>query len=260
MIFDLFLMAWKQVALMMFILWVVQVKTKNASYVDLGWVTGIWMSCFLFAVRTGPLNLRKEILLILVSLWTTRLGTLLVLRLNKEDSRYTKIRNDWKKFQNFKFFLMYQFQGLISVALSWGYLIICLNSVHDFSPLEYGGVLLWIVGFVGEAMADNQLKLFKADPSNEGKICEEGLWHYSRHPNYFFEWVMWLAYFLMALAAPFGWTAVVMPILMYYFLMHVSGVPLAEEQSLRTKGEDYRRYQKTTSVFMPLPRKKSWDF
>ena len=259
MILNLLMAAWALTATVMFIFWLIQVKTKNASWVDIGWVLGLLICCWSYVKATGPQNPRNAMLLILVTLWAARLGSLLIARMrkdNQEDSRYAKIRADWKTHQHLKFFLMFQFQGLLDVILSWGFLLICLNPAKNFSVLEYLGVMVWIIGFIGESMADAQLKAFKADPTNKGKTCQQGLWNYSRHPNYFFEWLMWVAYFVMAIpAASYGWSACVLPVLMYYFLIHVSGVPLAEAQSLKSKGEEYRRYQQTTSMFVPWFKK-----
>ncbi len=256
---DLLLNAWSLTALLMWALWLVQVKTKNASWVDIGWTFGLLICCWLYVRFTGPLNPRTLVLLIFVTLWAARLGSLLIARLikdKKEDSRYVKIRADWHTHQNLKFFFFFQFQALLDVILSWGFLLICLNTSQEFSVLDYLGMAVWVVGFVGEILADQQLKRFKADAANKGKTCQVGLWNYSRHPNYFFEWLMWVAYFLMALpVAPYGWTACILPILMYYFLIHVSGVPLAEAQSLKSRGEEYRRYQQSTSMFIPWFKK-----
>jgi len=259
MIIHLLLTAWGYVAFMMFVLWFMQVKTKNASLLDIGWTAGLLICCWVYATGTGTLNPRKMLIFVLVGFWAVRLAGLLAVRLlrdRREDRRYARIREEWKTRQDLKFFFMFQFQGLLDVILSWGYLVICMNPSKNFSTFEYLALGVWIVGFVGEFIADGQLQAFKADPVNKARTCEYGLWYYSRHPNYFFEWLMWLAYFLMAVVAPFGWSVVISPVLMYYFLMHLSGVPLAEAQALRTKGDEYRRYQKTTSMFIPLPKRK----
>jgi steroid 5-alpha reductase family enzyme len=100
------------------------------------------------------------------------------------------------------------------------------------------------------------MKRFKADPANKGKVCEAGMWRYSRHPNYFFESLVWWAYFLFALGSPFGWTTVFCPLLMLWFLFRVTGIPLTEEQAVRSKGDAYREYQRTTSAFVPWFKKK----
>lgn len=259
MMLDLLLTAWGYVALLMVMLWLFQVRYHNASYVDIGWTFGLLVCALVYAAGTGEINTRKIILLIMVALWAFRLGGLLIGRLKRdphEDSRYAKIRADWKTHQHLKFFLMFQFQAFLDVVLSVGFLLICLNPSTDISWIEYVAMMLWVAGFIGESAADRQLKMFKENPANKGRTCQEGLWYYSRHPNYFFEWLMWFAYFIMALAAPLGVIALLMPVLMYYFLMHVSGVPLAEAQSLKTKGEEYRQYQRSTSIFVPLPKRK----
>jgi steroid 5-alpha reductase family enzyme len=121
--------------------------------------------------------------------------------------------------------------------------------------LEAAGVAIWLVGLIGESIADGQLAAFKADASNHGRVCDVGLWRYSRHPNYFFEWTIWIGYAVFALASPWGWLALAMPALMLHFLINVTGVKATEEQALRSKGERYREYQQRTSMFIPLPRK-----
>ena len=125
------------------------------------------------------------------------------------------------------------------------------TSRPGLDPVEWVGIALWLFAVAGESLADYQLKQFKADSANHGQVCQIGLWHYSRHPNYFFEWLIWVAWFIFALGSPYGWMAVVCPLLMLYFLFKVTGIPATEAQALRTRGEEYRRYQQTTSVFVP---------
>jgi steroid 5-alpha reductase family enzyme len=256
----LLLKAWGLVALMMTALWFVQVKTKNASYVDIGWTLGLGICVIVYAMHANGLDLRKVFILMLVLAWCARLTKLLTQRLLKdpsEDSRYARIRVDWKTNQNFKFFWMFQFQGFLDVVLSWPFLLICFNQRQSFHPLEIAGIALSLISLLGESIADQQLRDFKNNPSNKGKTCDVGLWYYSRHPNYFFEWLIWVGYFIFALTAPWGITAIIAPMLMIIFLLKVSGIPLAEAQALKTKGEAYRHYQATTSMFVPLPKRKS---
>jgi steroid 5-alpha reductase family enzyme len=111
----------------------------------------------------------------------------------------------------------------------------------------------WAVGLPGEAVADAQLARCKRDPSRRGRTCREGLWRYSRHPNYFFEWVIWVGFFVVALGSPWGWTTVIAPALMLHLLLHVTGIPAAEAASLRSRGDEFRHYQQTTSAFVPWP-------
>jgi steroid 5-alpha reductase family enzyme len=110
---------------------------------------------------------------------------------------------------------------------------------------------LWLLAMLGESAADAQLNRFRSDPANKGKTCRVGLWNYSRHPNYFCEWLVWVAYFIYALGSPGGWMAVYAPALMYLFLTKVTGIKATEEHAVRSRGEDYREYQRTTNAFFP---------
>jgi steroid 5-alpha reductase family enzyme len=131
-----------------------------------------------------------------------------------------------------------------------------MNPQPRLSPLEWAGLSLWVVALLGETAADAELKRFKADPANKGKTCRKGLWNYSRHPNYFFEWLIWVAFFLAALASPYGWISLLCPVLMFIFLFKVTGIPMTETQALKTRGKDYRDYQRTTSMFVPWFKKR----
>src|SRR5207253_10734062 len=115
---------------------------------------------------------------------------------------------------------------------------------------------LLAVSSAGESTAYRQLLHFKMEPENAGRTCQVGLWRYSRHPNYFFEWLMWVAYALFAAASPWGWLASACPLVMLYLLIRVTGIPPNEAQALRTRGEEYREYQRATSAFMPWLRRR----
>ena len=244
---------------LMLVLWVIQLRTKNAGVVDLGWVLGLVILAALYSFQDIGYPIRKLLILAMVSLWALRLAFLLLRRLSrdqKEDSRYQKIREGWKTNVNLKFLFFFQFQAILDVILSTPFLIVSLNPRIRLSGFELLGILIWFIAVIGESLADEQLYKFKSDPQNKGKTCQVGLWQYSRHPNYFFESLVWIGYFVFALGSPWGWVSVFCPILMLYFLLKVSGVPLAEEQSLLSRGEEYRQYQRTTSVFVPWFRKK----
>lgn len=257
-IISLLGIGWLAAALLMLALWCVQRKTKNAGWVDFGWVVGLMILAGVYALATSGPGMRRYIIFAMVVLWGMRLGSLLWKRLTQEkieDKRYQKIRADWKTNVDLKFFFMFQFQAFLGVVLSAPFLFACLNPQLRLSGWELLGILVWAAGLLGETLADEQLKNFKKEPANKGKVCESGLWYYSRHPNYFFEWVVWVGFFIFALGSPLGWVAIISPALMLYFLLKVTGVPLAEEQSLKSRGDAYRDYQRRTSIFLPLPKR-----
>lgn len=246
------------VSALMFILWLYQVARKNAGVVDLGWALGLVIMCGSYVLLAPGFLTRKLLIFALVGCWGARLSWLLIGRLRRdseEDSRYQRIRAGWGDHINLKFFFFFQFQALLDVLLSVPFLIICLNPQPQLSLVEIIGALVFVAAISGETLADQQLSRFRADKTNKGKICQDGLWAYSRHPNYFFEWMTWVAYFIMALGSPYGVLAIVSPLVMLFFLMKVTGIPMIEEHALKTKGEAFREYMRTTSYFVPLPRR-----
>jgi steroid 5-alpha reductase family enzyme len=142
--------------------------------------------------------------------------------------------------------------------LSAPMLLAAFDEDPRLGALAWTGAALWACAATLEGTADRQLRSFKAEPANAGKTLRTGLWRYSRHPNYFFQWLTWVAYALVALEAPYGWIGLVAPALMLYLILFVTGVPPSEESSLRSRGEEYRRYQRETSSFVPwFPRAQS---
>lgn len=237
----------------MSLIWLGQLKNKNAGLVDVAWAFSFPLLAILYNLYTEGYELRKHIITALVLVWGLRLGIYLFQRNwnAPEDGRYAQLRKEWGAKANVKMFLFFQFQAVLAVLLSIPFLLISLNKMPAISLLEIVGIGIWVIGFLGESIADAQLKRFKKRPENKGKVCDAGLWFYSRHPNYFFEWVIWVAYFIFALASPFGWLSIISPLLMLHFLINVTGIPATEEQILKSKGEQYRKYQKTTSGFIP---------
>ncbi len=234
--------------------WLWQVRTRNAGWVDVGWALGLAVMAIL-AAALGPAPLERRILVGLMGgLHGLRLGLHLWRRVATEpheDGRYQAIRAAWQTGLNAKFFLFFQGQALLDVFLGLPFLLAAWNPRPGLHPLEWAAALLWLAAWIGEALADGQLRQFKARPDSKGRTCREGLWRLSRHPNYFFEWLVWVAYLLLALTAPWGWIAVLCPALMLYFLLRVTGIPYTEAQSLRSRPEDYARYQRETSSFIP---------
>ena len=246
------------VATLMFVLWLIHLAMKNASIVDAGWAGGIGTLAIVYALRAEGDPLRAWVIASMGALWGLRLASHLLKRIlgEPEEGRYVQLRRDWKTNLGLKFFVFFEFQAVLGVVLSIPLLIPTLNPRPGLSILEIAGVALWLVAIAGEAIADAQLRGFKADPSNRGRTCRAGLWNYSRHPNYFFEWLIWVSFALFALGSPWGWLGLVSPALILYFLLKVTGIPATEAQSLRSRGEEYRRYQETTSAFVPWFHKR----
>lgn len=246
------------VFLIMSALWLLGMRNRNFSYVDIGWSANFAVLSLLYAAFGDGWPTRKWIIAAMFSLWSLRLAGHLAKRIigEPEEGRYVELRQRWAGNLNAKFFGFFQLQALLNVVLATPLLIACLNPQPRLHPLEAVGVAIWLMGLIGESIADGQLAAFKHDASNRSKVCDAGLWRYSRHPNYFFEWTIWIGYAVFALASPWGWLALAMPALMLHFLINVTGVKATEEQALRSKGELYREYQRRTSMFIPLPPKK----
>ena len=131
------------------------------------------------------------------------------------------------------------------------FLEICLNPEPQLSAFEIVGFVVWLGSLIGESVSDHQMNQFKRNPRNKGRVCQEGLWKYSRHPNYFFESCIWWGYFIFALGTPGTAYVIYAPLVILFLLLKVTGVPLAEAQSLKTRGEEYKQYQRRTSMFVP---------
>jgi steroid 5-alpha reductase family enzyme len=150
-------------------------------------------------------------------------------------------------------FQFFQFQAVLLVALSVPFLLAARNPAPELRPVEYIAAGLWFLALLGETLADSQLAAFKRSPANRGRVCDAGFWRWTRHPNYFCEWMVWVAFALFALASPWGWIALYCPALMLFFLLKITGIKYTEDQLLRSKGEAYRAYQQRTSAFIPWP-------
>jgi steroid 5-alpha reductase family enzyme len=241
-------------------LWLLGLRYRNFSYVDIGWSANFTVLAVLYASLTEGWAVRRWLIAAMVAFWSVRLAAHLATRIlgEPEEGRYVQLRSEWGATGNLnaKFLAFFLFQGLLNVFLILPLLLACLDPTPGLRPLEWAGIAVWAIGLLGESLADRQLAAFKRDPGNRGKVCAVGLWRYSRHPNYFFEWTIWIGYALFALASPFGWIGLGAPLLMLHFLVNVTGVKATEEQALRSRGDAYRDYQATTSAFVPLPPKK----
>ena len=168
-----------------------------------------------------------------------------------EDGRYQRLRESWGERFQARMLVFFQGQALLAVLFSLPPLV-AMGAVRPrLDLLDAAGALLWLAAVGGEVLADRQLAAHRADPANRGRTCRRGLWRYSRHPNYFFEWLHWWAYALIAWGAPFFWVTVAAPFVMLIFVLFISGIPPTEARALASRGEDYRRYQRSTSAFFP---------
>ncbi len=246
----------------MVLVWAWAYKIKNAGVVDIFWSYNFPLIAFILLGLAPGDPVRKWWICGMVIVAGLRLGTHLLVRvvshIDEEEGRYKQLRKDWAPHASRKFYWFFQFQAISNVLLAIPFFIITSNrspTTAGLSVLEYAGIALWIISIVGESLADRQLQTFKRDPKNKGQVCDVGLWAYSRHPNYFFQWLMWMAYFVFALASPYGYLAVISPAIILYLLLRVTGIPATEEQSIRSKGHLYRAYQQKTSAFVPWWRK-----
>ena len=254
----LFLIAIACSALLMSVLWLVQVRTSNATAADAGWAGCILVCVLLYGALGGGDRTRGLCLVAMAFLWGGRLIRLVLARCKgPEDARYARLRAEWGSTAGRMFFGLYMLQAFVAALVSVPYLVSAADPSTALRPTETAALALWCAAFALEVLADAQLRAYKASDAGKGKVCDVGLWRYSRHPNYFFEWLMWVALALFASGAPHGHLAWGAPVIMLVFLTRVSGIPPAEQQSLLSKGDAYRRYQAVTSPFVPWPPRKS---
>ena len=243
----------------MSIAWFWATSINNMGIVDVFWSFNFAViAAVIFSFSDGN-EFRKTIVCGLAFLWSIRLGLHLGVRifshLDEEEGRYKQLRKEWSKNLNLKFFLFFQAQAFSNVLLSIPFFIISFNKNITISWLEYIGIAIWFISIIGEAIADWQLKQFKKNAANKGLVCDNGLWNYSRHPNYFFQLLIWIGVFIFALSSHYGWLSIISPLSIGYLIFKVTGIPMTEEQSIRSKGEKYKAYQQTTSVFIPWFKK-----
>lgn len=242
----------------MIMLWAVQRKMRNAAIGDVGWCVGLILAVLWYATQANGSIERVLLTVVLVMIYAGRLGLYILFNRvigKQEDARYRRLRAEWGESEAAKMLAYFLLQALAVVAFSLPFLVLIWNSGPPSSMAGLVGLLIWGVAIFGEAKADQQLAHFRADPRNQGHVCREGLWAYSRHPNYFFEWLHWCSYVVMTLGMP-GWLFTwIGPIGMGLALIKITGIPRAEAQAISSRGEEYKMYQTTTSAFFPwFPR------
>ncbi len=235
--------------------WRWQAVRATAGIVDVIWSACLGLSAVLIAMLGGGGSWPRVLLGLLGGLWATRLAAHLWLRVRneREDGRYLQLRQRWSGYRHaqLRWFVLFQVQAALVVLFSLPFLAVAANPEPRFTGWSALAIAIWLVAVAGEAVADGQLARFRADPANRGRTCRSGLWRYSRHPNYFFEWLHWFTYVALAAGSPTWWLAWMGPLVMYVFLRYFSGIPFTEAQALRTRGEDYRDYQRVTPMLFP---------
>ncbi len=248
----------------MIVVWLISIKRRDASIVDLWWAPGFVALSAISMVFATQVSVQSLLLLLMVTVWAIRLGAHLTSRhrLMGEDARYRVMReSNSENFASWSLRWIFMLQGSIMwvVALP---LIIALTAGTHAAPgaLTALGVAVFAAGFIMEAVADVQLARFRALADNRGKVLDSGIWAWSRHPNYFGETLVWWGIYIAAVGAfPGAWWTAVGPALLTVLLLKVSGVPMLEKSAKVAETNAYRDYISRTSAFIPLPPNRIKD-
>jgi steroid 5-alpha reductase family enzyme len=253
-------------SIVMMLAWAYQRRVNNAGWVDVFWTAGLGLAGVTVSLAPMPgmsePTGRQMLIAAMTTVWSIRLGSYLGVRVahHAEDVRYNDFRRVWGDDFQHRMFWFLQIQAAAAILLVICILLAARHPAPGIRSIDWVGVLILAVAIGGEGIADAQLKRFKAQPAKKGGVCDVGLWRWSRHPNYFFEWLVWVAFAVMAVdftgAYLWGWLAVLGPIAMYWLLVCVSGIPPLETLMLKSRGDAYRRYQAVTSAFFPLPPRR----
>ncbi|MBX3568504.1 MAG: DUF1295 domain-containing protein [Rhizobiaceae bacterium] len=244
--------------------WAVALGSGRSGWIDAIWsfAVGIFgVIASLSQIGAGDWLPRQMLVAALAGLWSLRLGLHIARRTLQggDDPRYAQLRQDWGSGFRGRLLLFLQIQAAAGFFLVLAIMAAAHHPAPSMRLADWLGVAVLVVAIAGEAAADRQLSRFRADPANRGKVCDAGFWGMTRHPNYFFEWLGWVAYAVIAMdltgAYPWGWLALAGPALMYWLLVHASGIPPLEAHMLRSRGDAFRAYQRQVNAFWPGPRR-----
>lgn len=241
--------------LQMSFMWGLYRILKNPSVVDVSWSLGLMVSGLIYLSVT-PLSFRTLLIGILLILWALRLAFYLWytrIRKGHVDKRYIELSTHWKLSPSFGFFINFQLQGLLILIISSVFFLISKSGPTHLTLIDSVALCITLLGITGETFADIQLQRFKSQ--YKGEVCNVGLWHYSRHPNYFFDWLSWIGFALFAVQSNIGYLSFLSPLMLYVIFNHMTG-PLTERGSVQSRGQKYITYQKQTSMFFPWFKKK----
>lgn len=240
--------------------WAVQRKTGASGWIDTIWSFAIGIGGLVAIFFAEGAFERRVAAFLIVAIWAIRLGSHIGSRTKGggEDPRYAKLVEDWGSKASVRLFVFLQIQALCGFVLVLAVYVAASNTSQFPTALDIVGILVALIALGGEALSDRQLAAFRKKPEAKTEVCEEGLWRYSRHPNYFFEWLFWCAWPLLALTGPsaWSWSSLLAPALMYWLLVHASGIPPLEEHMMRSRGEKFRSLQRRVNAFFPGPRKE----
>jgi steroid 5-alpha reductase family enzyme len=254
---GLLLWIWLGSAIAMVGVWDYARRTSNMGYVDVAWAALMGLMAIAVAVGSHGAAMTRIMIGALAAIWALRLFLHLFARVHHrpEDGRYAHLRQQTHGDQR-KLFWLFQLQSVVIALFALPLLAAASNPDDAFTIWTLAAIAIWLVSVGGESIADRQLATWVTNPQNKGKTCRRGLWAWSRHPNYFFESLHWFAYAFLAVGAPMAWLAFTGPVLMFGFLYRVTGIPYTEAQSLRSRGDDYRAYQREVSAFVPWPPRR----
>ncbi len=244
--------------------WRIALVTGQSGRIDAIWALATGLAAVVAAAASQGDPLRRALVCAIVAIWSLRLGRYLWRRAihGGDDPRYAALKLSWGAAAPRRLFLFLQIQAFASWPLALTAYCAAGAPRQGLDVRDGLAIALFAGAFTGEAIADRQMAGFKAKPGNRGRICNQGLWAWSRHPNYFFEWLSWLAYPIMAVEAgyPAGWLTLSAPLVIYGLLVHVSGIPPLEAHLSRSRPEEFAAYAKNVSAFWPRPPRRSRSF
>ena len=228
-------------------------RIQVMALIDVVWSAGLGAAAIGYCYTLAEPTLRSGVVLGVLLLWSNRLSLHLLRHRvlpQQEDPRYAYLTAHWGKRAMCNYYPLFLAQILL-VALFILPVGVAMQTPGSWGWSDWLGLAIALCSLAGESLADRQLAIFRAESGNRGLVCQQGLWHYSRHPNYFFEWLHWWAYVAFALGSSHWPVALLGPLCMYIFLRFITGVPHAERSSLRSRGAHYAHYQQTTNTFFP---------
>ncbi len=234
------------------IIFLLSLFKKDYSIIDIAWGIGFLIVLTISQMYFQKTDTRSIILTLMILIWGTRLSYHIYLRSlgRGEDFRYAEMRKKWEKWANLTaYFKIFILQWLILLIVSSPIPLILKNSVSPIKESDFLGIIIFLIGFGFEAVADYQVLKFKNDPQNKGEILMEGLWKYSRHPNYFGETLIWWGILFLSMADGPLFYSIVGPVLITFLLYKVSGVPMLEKKY--KDNAFYAAYKKRTNAFIP---------